>query len=100
MSNFAASQVFRRPGMGVALALRRFRGEGGFKKIVFLYERTRHLYENKEGHVQNEAKTKLKTSRFLTGIAAKNTRICWFLEKKVSAMSKPIPAADCRFADG
>jgi len=45
--------------MRIALALPRSRGEGGFKKSVFLYERTRHFYENKEGHVQNEPKNKL-----------------------------------------
>jgi len=82
MKSFAASQVFPRPGMRAALALRRLRGEEGFKKIVFLYERSRYLYENKEGHVKNEAKTKLKTRRFLAEIATKNAKSGRFLAKE------------------
>ena len=58
------------------MALGRFQGEGGFKKIVFLYERTRHLYENKERHAQNEAKTKLKTGSFLVKLRAFCARNC------------------------
>ena len=75
-------QVFRRPGMEVILALRRFQAEEGFKKIVFLYERSRHLHENKEWDVQNEAKTKLKTSCFLTKLTRRNPRVGWFLTKR------------------
>jgi len=75
-------RVPHRPGMGVILALRRFQGEEGFKKIVFLYERSRHLYENKEGDVQNEAKTKLKTNCFLLNGGQTNPRAGWFLTKR------------------
>ena len=75
-------QVFRRPGMEVILALRRFQGEEGFKKIVFLYERSRYLYENKEGHVQNEAKTKLKTRSFLVRRAHADPKVACFLTKR------------------
>jgi hypothetical protein len=71
-------RVFRRPGMEVILALRRFQGEEGFKKIVSLYERSRHLYENKEGDVQNEAKTKLKTHCFLLKRGQTNPRAAGF----------------------
>jgi hypothetical protein len=71
-------QVFRRPGMEVILALRRFQGEEGFKKIVFSYERSRHLYENKEGSVQNEAKTKLKMHCFLLKRGQTNLRAAGF----------------------
>ena len=75
-------QVLRRPGMEVILALRRSQAEEGFKEIVFLYERSRHLCENKEGHVQNEPKTKLKTSCFLTKLTRRNPRVGWFLTKR------------------
>jgi len=71
-------QVFRRPGMEVILALRRFQGEEGFKKIVFLYERSRHLYENKGGRIQNEAKTKLKMHCFLLKRDQTNPRAAGF----------------------
>jgi len=80
-------QIFRRPGMEVLLAVRRFQGKEDFKKTVFLYERTRHLYENKEGHVQNEAKTKLKMSCFLAKTAGKNPKMGCFLTKRTQETS-------------
>jgi hypothetical protein len=93
-------RVLRRPGMGVISALRRFQGEEGFKKIVFLYERSRHLYENKEGDVQNEAKTNLKMSWFLTKRTEKDPRVAWFLIKRTQSEPKRgssrAPSADVR----
>jgi hypothetical protein len=94
-------QAFRRLGMEVILALRRFQGEEGFKKIVFLYERSRYLYENKEGNVQNEAKTKLKTSWFLTQMTRKNPRTGWFLTKRTQknlALRLGVRRLDAAFA--
>jgi len=97
MNCCTAQQILRRQGMRAALALRKFHREGGFNKIMFLYERTRYLYENKEGHVQNEAKTKLKTRCFLTKIARKNPRFGAFLQKKPKTLAegnRSCPSAD------
>ena len=54
----------RRPGLEAILAPRRFNREEVFRKPAFQYERTRYLYENNEGHVKNEAKTKLIRAGF------------------------------------
>jgi len=86
MNDFA-SQVFHRPGTGVPAALGRFPAEGNFKKDCFLYERTRHLYENKEGHAQNEAKTKLKTCCFAARIARKRQEKGFSLAKRTQETS-------------
>jgi len=75
-------QIRRRRGFGAISALRRFHREEGFKKIVFLYERSQYLYENKEVHVKNEAKTKLKTCCFLAKTARKNPIFGWLLAKQ------------------
>ena len=82
MNSFATSRILGRPGLEVIQSLRRFHGEEGSKKIVFLYERTRHLYENKEGYAENEAKTKLKTCCFVAQSAGKKTKAGAFLTKQ------------------